>query len=169
MLNLGGDKFVLGSRRTRRSADMRLRLTSMIDMFTILLVFLLKSYSAEGQIITVTDDLRLPDSTAEKPPASSPVVIVTDRMILLDGEAVASIAEVERLQKTLTIRNLRNGLAEKKEISEALGRENEALGFKGIVTIQGDREIPFRILKKIMVTCGQAGYSNILLAVNQKE
>ncbi len=168
MLNLGGDKFVLGSRRSRRSGDMRLRLTSMIDMFTILLVFLLKSYSAEGQIITVTDDLRLPDSTAEKPPASSPVVIVTDRLILLDEEAVATIEEVER-QKNLIIRNLKNGLSEKKEISEALGRENEALGFKGIVTIQGDREIPFRILKKIMVTCGQAGYSNILLAVNQKE
>jgi len=57
MLNLDSSKFNVVSRRPR-NVNLQLRLTSMIDMFTILLVFLLKSYSAEGQIVTIAKDLR---------------------------------------------------------------------------------------------------------------
>ncbi|MDQ7052348.1 MAG: hypothetical protein Q9P14_05455 [candidate division KSB1 bacterium] len=66
----------------------------MIDMFTILLVFLLKSYSAEGQIITLSKDLRLPDSTAEKPPISSPIIMATQEWLLLDDEQIVPIDEI---------------------------------------------------------------------------
>ncbi len=169
MLNLGSNKFSLVARVSRRNhGDLRLRLTSMIDMFTILLVFLLKSYSAEGQIITLSKDLRLPDSTAEKPPISSPIIMATQDWLLLDDEQIVPIDEVVN-SKSLTIRPLQAKLAEKKAIAERLGQMDPSLGFKGNITIQGDREIPFKILKKIMFTCGQVGYNHILLAVNKQE
>ncbi|MFQ5633403.1 MAG: ExbD/TolR family protein [bacterium] len=169
MLDLSKNKFLLGSRRVKnRNQQVSLRLTSMIDMFTILLVFLLKSYSAEGQIITVTKDLRLPDSTAEAPPVSTPIVKVTQQMILLDDEPVA---DVERTYKdnNLEITGLSQILAQKKALSERLGARDANLGFKGNITIQGDKEIEFRILKKIMFTCGKVGYNNIYLAVTQQK
>ena len=168
MLNLDANKFTVVSRRRRGQGDFRLRLTSMIDMFTILLVFLLKSYSAEGQIVTLSKDLRLPDSTAEKPPISTPIIIVTQEWLLLDDEQLVQIAEVAR-SKALEILPLKKRLQEKRALAERLGRMDAALGFKGNITIQGDREIPFRILKKIMYTCGRVGYNNILLAVNKQE
>jgi biopolymer transport protein ExbD len=169
MLDLSTNKFVLGSRRVRnRNQLVSLRLTSMIDMFTILLVFLLKSYSAEGQIITLSEDLRLPDSTAELPPISTPIVKVTQQTILLDD---VPVADIERTYKdnNLEIAGLGRLLSEKKIISERLGAKDANLGFKGNVTIQGDKEIEFRILKKIMFTCGKAGYNNIYLAVTKQE
>ncbi len=169
MLNLGSNKFSLVARVSRRNhGDLRLRLTSMIDMFTILLVFLLKSYSAEGQIITLSKDLRLPDSTAEKPPISTPIIMATQEWLLLDDEQIVTIDEIVN-GKSLTIRPLQAKLAEKKAIAERLGQMDPSLGFKGNITIQGDKEIPFKILKKIMFTCGQVGYNNILLAVNKQE
>ena len=169
MLNLEPNKFTVASRNPRRGgSDFRLRLTSMIDMFTILLVFLLKSYSAEGQIVTLSKDLRLPDSTAEKPPISTPVIMVTQDWLLLDDEQLVRVTNIVK-DKTLDIVPLRAKLTDKRTIAEKLGAMDASLGFKGNITIQGDREIPFRILKKIMFTCGQVGYNNILLAVNKQE
>ncbi|RMD95420.1 MAG: biopolymer transporter ExbD [Calditrichaeota bacterium] len=169
MLNLEANKFNVVSRNPRRGgSDFRLRLTPMIDMFTILLVFLLKSYSAEGQIVTISKDLRLPDSSAKKPPISTPIVIVTQEWILLDDEQLVRVVDISR-DKGLEILPLKRKLAEKRTIAEKLGAMDPTLGFKGNVTIQGDREIPFQILKKIMFTCGQEGYNNILLAVNKQE
>ena len=168
MLNLGGSKFQLGARhRNRQKGSPSLRLTSMIDMFTILLVFLLKNFSA-GQIMTISDDLVLPASTAEKTPMQTPVIVVTDNFIVLDDENVASTAQVAQ-NENLEIPNLKAGLLEKKSISDALERQSAAFAFKGQITIQGDKEIPFRILKKIMVTCATVGYSDILLAVYKSE
>lgn len=169
MLKLDNNKFTVVSRNpSRRKADVHLRLTSMIDMFTILLVFLLKSYSAEGQIVTISKDLRLPNSTAEKPPVASPIIIITQDWMLLDDEKIIPIAQLVQ-QKSLTIDGLGQRLAQKRQLAENLGAMDASLGFKGNITIQGDKEIPFKILKKIMYTCGQEGYNNILLAVNQQD
>lgn len=168
MLNLGSNKFSIGARNRRSSkGSPSLRLTSMIDMFTILLVFLLKNFSAD-QIMNVREDLVLPNSTAQKQPAQTPVIVVTDQYIVLEDKTVARTAQVANSNSN-EIPNLKAGLIKKKEIAEALGRQNSAFGFKGQVTIQGDKEIPFRILKKIMVTCGVVGYSDILLAVYKVE
>lgn len=169
MLNLDQNKFNLVPRDpNRRKVDVKLRLTSMIDMFTILLVFLLKSFSAEGQIVTISKDLRLPESTAKKPPVSSPIIITTQQWLLLDDERIAGISDIVRGQN-LEIPRLRARLAEKRQLAENLGAMDASLGFRGNVTIQGDKEIPFKILKKIMYTCGQEGYNNILLAVNKQD
>ncbi len=169
MLNLNTHKFSLGARNTRRRhAQVELRLTSMIDMFTILLVFLLKSYSAEGQIITVSDNLTLPTSTAQKMPTATPIVTVTQEAILLDEEPVASFQDVLN-SNSAEIPGLSQRLQTFRNNARTLGERNAAFGFKGEVTIQGDRLIPFRILKKIMATCGKRGYTNIYLAVVKQE
>jgi biopolymer transport protein ExbD len=148
----------------RRNPSFSLRLTSMIDVFTILLVFLLKSYSAEGQIMSVAPDLSLPVSTATKDPMTSSVISITTDLVLVDGRPLLSVKKAVA-SDTLLLKNLYNDLRAKRIMAESVSNLDERMAFRGEITIQGDEDIPFEILKKVMYTCGQVGYNNILLAV----
>jgi biopolymer transport protein ExbD len=159
---------VIKPRRNRFISSFTLRLTPMIDMFTILLVFLLKSFSLEGEIISVAPDLRLPESTAKTKPKASPILLITPEWLVLDGEPVEKVSTVIA-QPQNSIGNLRANLQRIRIFSENLGELDANMMFKGNITIQGDRSIPFLVLKKIMFTCGQEGFNTMLLAVNQKE
>ena len=106
--------------KKKKNAQVSLKLTSMIDMFTILLVFLLKSFSAEGQIMTVTKDLKLPESSAQKSPQPASIVAITNEYILLDGKQVASIAD-EMISNELLISGLANELKNLRAVSESVG------------------------------------------------
>ena len=164
-----GNGYMSGSfARKKQHAQVSLKLTSMIDMFTILLVFLLKSFSAEGQIMTVSSDLKLPESTAQKAPQPASVIAITNEFLLIDGKQIATLSEVFN-SKELLIPSLAEGLRNLRTVSETVGQMSADMGFTGKITIQGDREIPYQILKKVMFTCGQIGYNDILLAVTKIE
>ncbi|MFQ5824270.1 MAG: ExbD/TolR family protein [bacterium] len=162
------DKFVVYPRKRKSYSSITIRLTSMIDMFTILLVFLLKSFSAEGEIMTVAKDLNLPESTAKTPPKATPLLMITNEWIILDGNPVEKISNII-VEKNLVITKLLKQLQKIRSFSENLGQLDINMRFKGNITIQGDKEIPFQVLKKVMFTCGQVGFNNMLLAVNQEE
>lgn len=155
-------------RRSKSISSFTLRLTSMIDMFTILLVFLLKSFSVEGEIVSVARDLHLPESTATTPPRSTPMLVITQDWIILDGNPVAKVSQVLDEEGNI-VQPLRNGLQKVRRFTESLASVDAGVQFTGEITIQGDRTIPFKLLKKIMVTCGVEGFNNMLLAVNQQE
>ncbi len=168
-MNNNQKTFNLSNTRRTKRGTFTLRLTSMIDMFTILLVFLLKSYSAEGQIVTVSDDLRLPESTSQMPPRVSSVIAITQDWILVDGRPVEKIQEV-MAKKDLVIPSLNDELLKLRAITEGIGEISAQMkGFQGNIAIQGDRDITFDLLKRVMLTCGQVGYNNLLLTVVQKE
>jgi biopolymer transport protein TolR len=155
--------------RRRRDSTVALQLTSMIDMFTILLVFLLKSFSAEGQMMSVTRDLRLPESTSQQAPRVLSVIAVTQEWIMVDGRSVARL-DVITADSPLLIAPLRDELTRLRAVSESIGALSTDLqGFRGSIAIQGDRDIPFEVLKRIMLTAGQVGYNNMHLAVLEKE
>jgi biopolymer transport protein ExbD len=164
----GALKLAPGNTRAKRGT-FALRLTSMIDMFTILLVFLLKSYSAEGQIVTITKDLRLPESTSQIQPKVTSVIAITSEWLLLDGRPVEKIEAVIN-QQGLLIESLHDELSRLRTISEGISEiSNQMRGFRGNIAIQGDRDIHFQLLKRIMLTCGQVGYNNMMLMVTQSE
>ncbi len=160
--------FVIKPRRNKSISSFTLRLTSMIDMFTILLVFLLKSFSVEGEIMSVASDLRLPESTAQTPPKAAPILVVTSEWIILDGKPIEKVSTIAS-QKQNLIAPLKTQLAAIRAFSANLSALDRSMNLKGDITIQGDREIPFALLKKIMFTCGQEGFNNMLLAVNQAD
>ncbi|MBN1482656.1 biopolymer transporter ExbD [candidate division KSB1 bacterium] len=161
-------KLAKGSTRMRRGT-FALRLTSMIDMFTILLVFLLKSYSADGQIMTVAQDLRLPESTSEKKPEVMSVVAVTKEWLLVDGRPIERLETIVASEMML-IAPLFEELQRLRSISEGIGElSSQMQGFRGNIAIQGDKDITFDLLKRIMLTCGKVGYNNMHLAVLEKE
>jgi len=139
-------------------------MVSLMDIFTILVFFLLVS-AANSDILPTPKNIKLPASTAEKLPKENLVIMVGDKELLLQGKKIADVKSIIR-NKNLLIMPLFNELkkqARKKLASRPKGSK-KALG----ITIMGDRDIPYVLLKKIMLTSSSARYSNISLAVNRK-
>lgn len=157
------------NRRIKRMARSKkkvpgLNLTSLMDVFTILVFFLLFN-SGSGEVLEAPKQIKLPDSIVESKPRETVVILVSPETILVQGqlvvgtsmlldskiETVPSIAErLEQLERNII------GISTNKAVE---GRE---------VTILADRTIPFTVLKKIMSTCTSVGYGKISLAVIQK-
>ncbi len=155
--------------RRRRPSLLVLNITSMLDMFTILIIFLLKSYSAEGIILTIPADLHLPQSTTQSAPEPGLVVEVSRKALVVDGRILDVDLEAVQNSEKLIIDNLYEHLMAKARQYEEIYELNPNAEFTGRLVLEGDREIPFKLLKKILYTCGQAGFINQSLAVFQKE
>jgi biopolymer transport protein ExbD len=148
-----------------RSVHSPLRLTSMMDILTTLLLFLLKSFVVEGEVIAPVPGVDLPESSSTTAPRAAIVVAIFDDTIMMDGEVVARVSKATA-SKDLLIETLADRLDEAREkaitIAQLRGGDEE---FEGKVSIQGDREIHFAILQRVMYTCSMSGYEEISLAV----
>lgn len=157
------------SRRVRRmerhhrfNKGSPLNLVSLMDIFTILVFFLLVNSSSTPQLPS-QKDLALPKSTAQKIPEDNIVLVITPQSVLLQGR------EVARVQDLLT------------STSEVIAPLKEALDFQRgnrqlrradadaeeAITIMGDENIPYTLLHKILATCQQANYTKIAFAAHQ--
>ena len=158
------------SRRKRHqtgSGESRLQLTSMMDMFTILLVFLLKTYSTHGQLINPSQDLTLPASDVQNPPEVGLDVTVSNDWILVNGKPVEETPNLDAIPGYI-VPSLQDALARYAEEGRKL-EIHYGTKFSGKVTIQGDKNLPYRRLIKILATCGQSDFPNMRLVVYQKE
>ncbi len=154
--------------RARTPKAFKVQLTSLVDVMTILLVFLIKSFSAEGNVMNVPQDIKLPASTAQKQPKPAIILSINNRILLAEGDPVADMTEMIKTDDLL-IEPLYNWLGKRRSMTEKIAQYSTTTEFKGEIAIQGDRKIPFRLLQKIMFTCGRVGYSNFSLAVIQEE
>jgi biopolymer transport protein ExbD len=151
------------ARKERNKSLVDLNLVSLIDIFTILIFFLLANAS-EVEVLPSTKAVRLPESTAEQAPKETVVVVVSDQDILVQGRKVASVPEVMKTDSDL-IEPL------KAELDYHAGRQlirKDKESQSKAITIMGDKEIPYRLLRKVMVTCARANYGDISFAVTQK-
>ena len=148
-------------RNTKSSA---LNLVSLMDIFTILVFFLLVN-SSDVETLPNAKDLQLPESIAEEKAKETVVILIGETDILVQGAPVAKVADVMAMSGN-DIAPLREAL--KSQNDRVLRREarDDIAGRE--VTIMGDREIPYRLLKKVMATCTAADYGQISLAVLQK-
>ena len=150
-------------RHARNKFSVDLNLVSLIDIFTILIFFLLANAS-EVEVLPSTKAVRLPESTAEKTPKETLVVLVSNQDIVVQGRKVSSVSEAMNADSDL-IGPL------KAELDYHAGRQlirKEKEARNKAVTIMGDKEIQYRLLRNIMVTCARANYSDISFAVAQK-
>ncbi len=155
-------------RRQIKPRSKALMLTSMMDIFIIILIFLLKSYSATEQIMTVDRDLELPISTSQIVPRPATTIKITKKAIVIEDVEVAKVSDV-LAQEEEAIGMLYDELSYIMEKAKFIEKENVEFKFEGEVTIQGDRQIPFKLLKRVMYTSSLAGFGNIALAVIQQE
>ncbi|MCS6948517.1 MAG: biopolymer transporter ExbD [Steroidobacteraceae bacterium] len=152
-------------RHHKRNRPASLNMVSLMDIFTILVFFLLVN-QAEVQALDVPKEITLPQSMATQRPAETVVVMVTPEQILVQGRPVARIAEVDRAESAL-IAPLRDAL---KQQSDRLLRAAARADIAGReITILGDKTVPYRIMKKVMLTCTDADYGKVSLAVLQRD
>ena len=149
----------------RRKGGAAINLVSMMDIFTILVFFLLVN-SSEVDTLPNAKDVRLPDSTAEEKPRESVVVLVTERQVLVQGRPVAEIAAINASERVI-IPELKATLEAQTGRAFLGGQGDDAVAERE-VTIMGDRDIPYSLLKKVMATCTAADYGRLSLAVLQK-
>ncbi|MDH5446484.1 MAG: biopolymer transporter ExbD [Gammaproteobacteria bacterium] len=141
-----------------------LNLVSLMDIFTILVFFLLVSSSSVQQIPN-TKKISLPTSVAEKAPKETIVIAITKSELLLEGVAVASIQDILNSNESVVNKlaeELRYHASKSSNISQMVQAGGRA------VTIMGDEDIPYQLLRKILATCRQANYTQIAFAAVQK-
>ena len=150
-------------RRHKKAGPAHLNIVSLMDIFTLLVFFLLASNDTE--VLPSTSIVKMPESVSEQKPRETVVVMVTDDDILVRGEKVVT-TKAALAGGSPVIGPLKAALVD--EASRLIVSEGAAPEARE-VTIMGDKAIPFRLLKKVMATCTDAAYERISLAVVQKE
>ena len=141
-----------------------LNLVSLMDIFTILVFFLLVN-SSDVETLPNAKDLQLPESIADKKAKETVVILIGETDIIVQGTPVAKVADVMAI-KGNDIPALREALLSQND--RVMRREAQDDIVAREVTIMGDKDIPYRLLKKVMATCTQSDYGQISLAVLQK-
>lgn len=148
----------------RNKSSGALNLVSLMDIFTILVFFLLVN-SSEVETLPNAKDLQLPESIAEQKAKETVVILIGEEDLIVQGTPVARIADVMAI-KGNDIPALREALKSQNDRVLRRAAQDDIAGRE--VTIMGDKEIPYRLLKKVMATCTASDYGQISLAVLQK-
>lgn len=152
-----------------------LLITPLVDMFVIIVLFLIANFSATGEVLSMSKDVVLPEASNVKEVDMVPVVMVTmpnkddptSGQVVLSGSVIGNVADLSK-EDVLNIPALEEKLREmKKQYEDLRALANSADGFKGDVNIQADKGVKFRILKRVMFSCATAGYNNINFATLQ--
>jgi biopolymer transport protein ExbD len=153
------------SKRHGNSSDGELNMNSMMDMVTIILLFLLKTYSTEGALKANADDLKLPSSYRLEKPVKAATVTVSQSVIMLGDRVVLTRAELDPDQRLIPpLANLLREKAEKEKEVEAYGGE-----FTHEVLLIIDKDVPFDLLTKVIYSCGKSEYDKIRLMVQSTQ
>lgn len=153
------------SHRKHRAGGSHFALVPFIDMMTILVVFLL-AHTAEVDILPNTKNISIPQSLSDRKPSAAVVVMVTKDSVYVDGQPVGTIAQVvanpgpvfQPLKAALMAQN-----------DKVLAGAQKTDIAKREVTIMGDKNIPYSVLKRIMLTCSDAEYGKVSFAVVERE
>lgn len=157
------------SRRMKRMSRNRLKsvplnLTSLMDVFTILVFFLLVN-SASTEVLETPKQITLPASVVEDKPRETIVIFVSATEVTVQGETVAYIEDI-LASKSQNIASIGERLA--KVNYTVIGLSTKTVSESREVTILADRGVPFSVVKKVMSTCTSQGFERISLAVLQK-
>jgi biopolymer transport protein TolR len=152
------------SNRAQPRQDAELNLIPLIDIMSVLVAFLL-IYSVEVEPVQNSKGIEIPQSSAEVKAQHSVVVMITREHLFVQGEAVATIAEVQAMPTAL-VEPLREVLERPMLVSEM--NDASAMADRE-VTVIADKSLPFDVVRRVMATCTSSAYGKISLAVLQKE
>ena len=150
-------------RKDRNKTGLDMNLVSLIDIFTILIFFLMSSATGV-EILSPAKSVALPQSSADKTPKETLVITVSGPDILVEGRRVATVNDA-----MATPGDLIAGLKEELDLQAkrvTIRAENQVQG--KAITIMGDKDIPYSLLRKVMVTAARADFSDVSFAVTRK-
>jgi biopolymer transport protein ExbD len=151
-------------RRGQRE-DAQLNLIPLIDVLSVMVAFLLV-YSTDVEVVQNAKGVEIPQSSTQTQPKQSVVVMITKEHLFVQGELVATIAEV-RDSHSPQIERLRAVLSRPMLAGAQVARETELAARE--ITVLADKSLPYEVVKKVMATCTAAAYGKLSLAVIEKE
>ena len=153
--------------RQRKHHNSHMALVPFIDMLTMLVVFLLL-HSSDVEVLPNTKNISIPQSIADLKPHETVVIMVTKEDLLVNGRSVGKVAEVAGMPNDKMIIPLL--LDALKAQADVILRQTSQDAVKDReVTIMGDKDTPFAVLKRVMATATSADYGKVSLAVIQRE
>lgn len=170
---LAGKKAIRSyARKLAEPEDIKdLNITPMMDMMTIILVFLLKSFTSSAELVNMDENMMLPPSQTRLAAKQAVAITITKRVLMVEGDAVAPITNGRvdpQLKRdgdngyyiTPLVEMLTKVARREKKVAEVTGQK-----FDGELTIIADRNTPYRLLTEVLYSCGQAEYANYRLLV----
>jgi biopolymer transport protein TolR len=151
--------------RKRKHGASHYALVPFIDMMTILVVFLL-AHTADVDILPNSKNISIPQSLSDRKPSAAVVVMITKDSVYVDGTLVGTVAQVVANPGPVFL-PLKNALMAQNDRILAGAQKVEIA--KREVTIMGDKNIPYSVLKRIMLTCSDAEYGKVSFAVVERE
>ncbi len=145
--------------RQKRGKAASLNLVSLMDIFTILVFFLMVN-SSEVEVLQTSTEIKLPDSTSEQRPKNQLTISVGAEDLIVQGRSVAKIQEISGDLEPLIA-----GLSA--ELGYQAERRGETPDGGHKITVMGDKAVPYWLLKRILYTCQTADFAQVSLAVNK--
>lgn len=157
-------------KKAKKDTGFTLQLTAMVDMFTIMIVFLLKSYDTSSLEVKNVDNLRLPASVTANMPEESLLLLISQKGIFINDKKVAVI-DKGAISKDSISKNDEDYIeplfeelnVEAKKIEE-IAKKNPNIKFEGKIFMQADKGLPYSVLRKVLYTATMAGYGDLRLA-----
>ena len=158
-----------GAHHGKHGGNADVLITPLVDMFVIIVLFLIANFSATGEVLMMTKDIQLPEAVNVKEVEMHPVVMVSDTQVSISGTVVGQTADLVK-EEYLNIPALEEKLREMKKQLEDLHAmaDGSSNAFKGDVNIQANKDVEFAVIKRVMFSCASAGYNNINFATLQK-
>lgn len=157
--------------RKNRNSTFGLQITSMIDMFTIILIFLLKSYTSSAVTAQPSQAINMPASTSAEAPVEALKLLVSSEGIWLDDKVILKFdhgalpAAALDQKDAKFIRPLYDALKAQADKTKGIAKQNDSVSFEGKIIFQGDQNLNYQVLKKVMYTSTFAGYTDFKFAV----
>ena len=149
-----------------------LNITAMLDMMTIILVFLLKSYSTSSVAMTSSEECRPPLSTTRATPKDTIAVTITPRHVLVDDKVVVTLAAGQMPANVLEGRlvvPLDQAFKKQVEKLKFIAERNPTAPFTHELSVIGDRKVPYDVLLTVLYTAGQNELENYRFVVIQTD
>ncbi|MBI5532771.1 MAG: biopolymer transporter ExbD [Deltaproteobacteria bacterium] len=146
-----------------KGVNASLNLTSFIDFLIVVVVFLLMSFSASGEV-PLDKNTKLPSAENTVDMVDAPMVAITGTQILVDGTNAGSTRAIEEAGRLMKIDELHNVLKNKRELWKQL---NPGKQFPGVVVLQVDKRVPALVVKSVFQTAAFAGYPNVSFMCGQ--
>ncbi len=152
----------------------QVNINSLLDVLSVIVVFLMKSYSADTVQVKPSPELQVPFSHAAEPAEQSTAITITQHAILVDDQAVLQlqdghVAASERQGDGMTLKALRDWLQREVAQQKKIAALNKQAPFRGIATLIADRRVPYPLLTQVMYTAGQAEYGTFKFAALHAE
>jgi len=153
----------------RKSPMTSLNLTAMVDMFTVIVIFLLQSFSANGEIMFIQKEVTMPsaDQAAELN-ERGPVITLFDDVIMLEGKELARADDLDAAEQTIPamVEQLTGIRVREEQLAAARGKPRDPnLPYEGSIIIQADEDVDFLLVRKSIASLNEAGWAKVKFAV----